>query len=157
MLKVKRGYTYILALILLVLSVVITACEDKSKNTEINNIEEVVMTSERDNIKEINYLLYNESAGEKPITLSFPENYTKQNFSRIELLQDDHVVSNHTLLRDTTINDHGQFVFTLTEYVSKFNRVRFFDEKGDIIFALKVGQYILEKINIPTDIPEKDR
>lgn len=160
--KVKCGYSsLIIYLFLLVAPLILGACDSKSIVTnskdEINKLEERAHLLEGDNSKEINYLFYNEASGEKHITFSFHGNYTDTNFGKIELLQDEKIVSNRVLLRDKTINNNGQFIITLPEYVEKFNRVRFFDESNNTICTLKVGQYMLEKINIPANVPTEKR
>ncbi|MBD7971244.1 hypothetical protein [Paenibacillus gallinarum] len=144
---------------IIVAALILVGCQSESSdvNTGEKINEECVVQLEGDNIKEINYLFYNEAVDLKHITLSFHQNYTEKKFGKLELLQDNNIVSDNVVLRDTVINNNGQFTISLPEYVERFNQVRFFDEMGSVIFTLRVGQYILEDINIPNNIPEENR
>ncbi|AJS59915.1 hypothetical protein [Paenibacillus sp. IHBB 10380] len=125
----------------------IQATNTQATSTEIQDSDDAYAL-EGNNQKQINYLFYNEADEVNNIILSFYGNYNKRKITKIELLQGDTLVTTNVEIRDTTINNNGQFIIILPTYVAEFNRARMFDEHNDLIFTLNTGQYYLEKINL---------
>lgn len=142
-------------LVVILMITILAGCSSRPLHDEIvtksnGSIEqnEAALELEGDNQKQVSYLLYNEAEENNNIVLSFYANFTKREIVNVELLQEDTVVTNNVKIRDTTINNNGQFIISLPNYIEKFNKIRLFDKNGDVIFTLNTGQYYLEKINI---------
>ncbi|MNW47216.1 hypothetical protein D3C74_245410 [compost metagenome] len=146
-----------LALILMITILTIAGCDPKQpyniQSTDAQSdsskvSKDIVLKLEGDNQKQISYLFYNEADDVKTIVLSFYANYNNRKIEKVELLQGDTIVTNNVRISDTTINNYGKFLISLSNYIEKFNKIRLYDINGEIIFTLNTGQYYLEKVNI---------
>lgn len=145
------------SLLLFILLFFLIGCGNKYENgisgaqksqMSTSKVSNQVLALEGDNRKQVSYLFYNEENNVKDIVLAFYANYNKRKIETVELLQGDTVVSKTVKPHNHSINNHGQFVISLSKYVEEFNKIRMFDPNGNVIFTLNTGQYYLEIVDI---------
>lgn len=122
----------------------------------VNKKSDLESLLEGDNKKEIAFLLYNMALNKKELILYFHGNYREGKIERVELLQDDRVVSTNVHARSVYIENNGVLPISITSYIDKFNQVRLFTDNNEE-FTLEVGQYLFEKIDLKKTIPENNR
>ncbi len=120
--------------------------KNKSNNSDIFSKDYISQLGSA-NTSSVNYLLYNKDVGQLPITFIFKKNVKNYNVERVELLQDNLLVSKKVKTDDEKI-DNNKMIIILSEYIKEFNKIRIYTKSGKTV-DINVGQYYFDLFSIP--------
>jgi len=130
---------------LLILCLLLSACNDFSRTSNLNNEKSTIKRSVPQEIKEANFLFFDATKGSKTLNFYLNENLNKFNIEKVRLFQDDSPVSNYIEVSKEQYKDN-KISITLYDYISDFDKIELNLMDGKKATLMSIGQFHLDRI-----------